>query len=173
MSLLKEILEKIERGIPAGEIVERLCWRDFEGFAAEIFSENGFVVLRNIRFSAERRRYEIDVVAFQRPRVVLVDCKHWGMRAGKSSGIRDAAARQLLRAQRFEGKLVQIFQDAAEWGRASIIPVIVTLHQEAVTEHSGVFVVPVFKLNQFIEEVRCGVFDAREVKLASLMEFQC
>lgn len=172
MTLLKDILEKIECGNPLGELVKGLCWKDFEGFAAEIFSENGFAVRRNVRFSAERRRYEIDVVAFQRPRAVLVDCKHWGMRAGKSSGIRGAAARQRLRAHHFEGKLVQIFPDAAEWGRASIIPAIVTLHQEAVTEHSGVFVVPVFKLNQFIEETRCGIFDAKEVKLAGLRQFQ-
>ncbi|MDI9608838.1 MAG: restriction endonuclease [Candidatus Verstraetearchaeota archaeon] len=172
MRLLNTIIEKMGRGVPAGEFVEGLCWRDFEVFAAEIFSENGFAVKRNLRFSAERRRFEIDVAAFQRPRVVLVDCKHWGMRAGKSSGIKDAAARQRLRAHHFEGKLIQIFPETAEWGRASIIPVIVTLHQEAVSEHSGVFVVPVFKLNQFIEETRCGIFDAKEVKLASLSEFQ-
>lgn len=172
MGLLKEVLERMERGITAAGLVEGLCWKDFEGFAAEIFSENGFAVLRNLRFIAERRRYEIDVVAFQRPRAVLVDCKHWGMRAGKSSGIRDAAARQRLRAYHFEGKMVQIFPDAAEWGRASIIPVIVTLHQEAVTEHNGVFVVPIFKLNEFIDEARCGIFDAKEVKLASLRRFQ-
>lgn len=171
MSLLNIIIEKMG-GAAAGEFVEGLCWRDFEVFAADVFSENGFVVKRNVRFSAERRRFEIDVVAFQRPRVVLVDCKHWGMRAGKSSGIKDAAARQRLRAHHFQGKLVQIFPDIAWWRRASVIPVIVTLHQEAVTEHSGVFVVPVFKLNQFIEETRCGIFDAKEVKLASLSEFQ-
>jgi len=172
MSLLKAIVEKLERSAPAGSLVEGLCWRDFEGFAAEIFSENGFAVRRNVRFSSEKKRYEIDVAAFQRPRVMLVDCKHWGVRAGKSSSIRDAAARQRQRADHFDGQLTQVFPDASGWGRASIIPVIVTLHQEAVTEHAGVFVVPVFKLNQFIEEARCGIFDAKEVKLASLREFQ-
>ncbi len=172
MSLLQTLLEKMEKGVPAGEFAKELCWRDFEEFTAEIFSENSFAVLKNVRFGAERRRYEIDVVAFQRPRVMLVDCKHWSMRTGKSSGIKDAAARQLLRAHHFEGKLIKIIPEAAEWGRALIIPAIVTLHQEAVTEHNGVFVIPVFKLNQFIEEARSGIFDAKEITLASPKGFQ-
>ncbi|MBC7120218.1 MAG: restriction endonuclease [Candidatus Methanosuratus sp.] len=173
MGLLDAIRENMERGAPLEELVKDLCWKDFEGFAADIFSENGFIVYRNVRFAtgSGRRRYEIDVAAFQRPRVVLVDCKHWGVRAGKSSGIRGAAVKQGIRAHQFEGKLPEVFPEATAWERALVIPVIVTLHQEEVIEHNGVFVAPIFKLNQFIEELRCGIFDGREIKVTSLRQF--
>lgn len=157
---IDEILERVRNGAPIEDLAAGLHWKDFEGFTARVFSENGFLVKRNLRFTSKRRRYEIDVVAVQKPRVFLVDCKHWGMRGGKSNGILRAAERQWLRREEFDAKLpLLLAEETSEWRSAITIPLLVTLFQEGLSELSGTYIVPVFKLNSFIDEARCGLFD--------------
>jgi hypothetical protein len=54
----------------------------------------------------------------------------------------------------------------------SIIPVVVTLYQESVIESNGTFVVPVFKLNSYIEEIRSGMCDDKEARARRIDEWQ-
>ncbi|MDI9643944.1 MAG: restriction endonuclease [Candidatus Verstraetearchaeota archaeon] len=157
---VREVLDQIRRGGSIEELASGLHWKDFEAFTAHIFCENGFLVKRNFRFSSNKRRYEIDVVAIEKPRVLLVDCKHWGIRPGKSNGIQRAADQQRLRREKFVAKLpLLLTSETAEWRTATTIPLLVTLFHEGISERCGTYIVPVFKLNAFIEEARCGLFD--------------
>ncbi len=170
-------LDDLESMLREGEgiesIVKDMTWQDFEGIVSEIFSANGFRTFRNFRFSSKKKRYEIDVVAVAPPRIMLTDCKHWSVRQGKSTGLRAAAEGQGRRAEEFASKMQEFGMLGVErWKRAAIIPVVVTLYQESVIESNGTFVVPVFKLNSYIEEVRSGLCDGKEVRARRIDEWQ-
>ncbi len=160
---LAELEAKVKAGADMEELLKGADWKDFEGLVSEIFAANGFKTFRNFRFSSKKRRYEVDVVALEKPRIVIVDCKHWSIRAGKAPALRAAASANLKRATEF-GSRIQEFPRMADWTDVSIVPTIVTLYQEGVTEESGVFIVPVFKLPSFIEGLRSGLLDAIRVR---------
>jgi len=166
---LEELRSLLQRGVPLEEATKNLGWKDFEGVVSDAFEASGFRTLRNLRFSHNKKRYEIDVVAMERPRLVAVDCKHWGLRAGKSSALKTASLAQLRRAVDLGRKAQEIpGMNIGGWGEASIVPCIVTLYEERVIENGGVLVVPLCKLNAFIEELRSGYFDSLKAKMMTM-----
>jgi hypothetical protein len=166
---LEELKSKMQRGSSVEELTKELDWKDFEGLVSEIFSANGFRTFRNVRFTSNKRRFEVDVVALERPRIVAVDCKHWGLRPGKNSQLRSAAMEQLRRAVELSSKIHELPRmDVSQWGESNITPLIVTLHQEGIVESGGVLVVPVFRLNAFVDELRNGLFDSLKTKIQTL-----
>jgi hypothetical protein len=166
---LEELSSMLRKGVSLEEATKSLEWKDFEGVVSDAFEANGFRTMRNLRFSHEKRRYEVDVVALERPRLVAVDCKHWGLRAGKGSALRAASLAQLKRAVNL-GKKAQEVQgiDIGGWGEVTLVPCIVTLYEERIVESGGVLVVPLAKLNSFIEELRSGYFDFLRAKIMTM-----
>jgi len=166
---LAELEESIKSGVAFEDVTKDLEWRDFEGLVSDVFSENGFRTFRNFRFSSKKRRYEVDVVALERPRIVVADCKHWRIRLGKASALKVAASSHLARAVEFGNKLQEFAEmGVGGWHRITIIPILVTLYQERIMENDGVLVVPIFKLNSFVEELRSGFFDSIKVKVFTI-----
>lgn len=166
---LDELSSMLRRGIPVEEATKDLEWKDFEGVVSDAFEANGFRTMRNLRFSHEKRRYEVDVVAMERPRLVAVDCKHWGLRAGKGSALKAASLAQLNRAVNLGKKAQEIPGiGIGGWGEATIVPCVVTLYEERVVESGGVLIVPLAKLNSFIEELRSGYFDFLRAKIMTM-----
>ncbi len=170
-------LDGIELMLREGKGLESIAmdmtWQDFEGIVSEIFSANGFRTFRNFRFSSKKKRYEIDVVALAPPRVILTDCKHWCIRQGKASSLRAAAVAQSRRAEEFALKMQEFACLGMErWGEVTIVPIIITLYQESIIENRGTFVIPVFKLNSYIEDVRSGMCDENKVKVPRIDAWQ-
>lgn len=162
---LADLERKMGNGCPVELLAKELDWRDFEGLVAEIFSANGFRTFRNFRFSSNGRRYEVDVVALERPKAIVVDCKHWGMRPGKSSSLKNAATDQLRRAVELSKRIHEFPKMSVyEWGSVDTTPILVTLYQEGITENGGVLVVPLFRLNSFLDELRSGLFDSFKIR---------
>jgi hypothetical protein len=58
--------------------------------------------------------------------------------------------------------------DIGGWGEATIVPCVVTLYEERVVENGGVLIVPMAKLNSFIEELRSGYFDFLRAKIMTM-----
>jgi hypothetical protein len=166
---LEELSSMLRKGVSLEEATKDLEWKDFEGVVSDAFEANGFRTMRNLRFSHEKRRYEVDVVALERPRLVAVDCKHWGLRPGKGSALRAASLAQLKRAVNL-GKKAQEVQgiDIGGWGEVTLVPCIVTLYEERIVESGGVLVFPLAKLNSFIEELRSGYFDFLRAKIMTM-----
>ena len=167
-----EFEARMRRGGALEEITKDLDWKDFEGLVSEVLLENGFRTFRNFRFSSKKRRYEVDVVALERPRIVIVDCKHWRIRLGKVSALKVAASAHIARAIELGNKLQEFARlDVGHWGAAKVIPILVTLYQERIMENEGVLVVPVFKLNSFVEELRSGYFDSTIINVYRIDSF--
>ena len=78
------ILKEIKNGRDIEEILDDVDWKEFEQFCAMVLEEHDWKVQKTFRFKL-KKRYEIDVLARKFNRVLAIDCKHWGVRPGKST----------------------------------------------------------------------------------------
>ena len=140
-----------------GTDVERVCkvleWKEFENFTAKAFEENNFAVTRNFRFKGSQRRWEIDVLAYSEPIIVCVDCKRW-RRGWGNSVITKMASAQARRTQALSNNLQDIQRNIglANWKKATLFPVILSLFPGRVKFYNSVPVVPILQLQNFINE---------------------
>jgi Holliday junction resolvase-like predicted endonuclease len=140
---LEEIEKMIREGKTVEEILSSVDWREFEEKVEEIFKIHSFKTKRNFRFKTSKR-FEIDIIAEKRDLVFIVDCKQWGKGRYKTSPLKKAAERQMERAEAIKQTFIG--------HNKKIIPIIITLFDECIYEFNGVFIIPVFKLNNFLLE---------------------
>ena len=112
-------------------------WQNFEQLAAFIFEENGFKTKVNVvkMFGKKRRQY--DVLAEKGNKLYAVDCKRWSGSRYRLSAIKTAVKKHKERCIRLEG---------------AAIPLIVTLIEEEIQTYKDVPIVPMQKLNAFLQE---------------------
>lgn len=152
-------LEALRAGAQLSEVASKLSWRDFEGLCSKAFEANGYATSTALRFKWAGRRYEVDVAAWRRPLLIALDCKSWSLRAGKASQLRRAVERHLERVGAL-AKALPSLQGRLKVPRGSealVTPCIVTLLEEALKVHGGVPIVPISRLNAFIQEVQAYV----------------
>ncbi|MHA1577921.1 MAG: hypothetical protein ACTSU3_11215 [Candidatus Thorarchaeota archaeon] len=146
----------IEQGAEIAEVVKLMTWKDFEGLVASILSENSFSCTESFRRrgTTNIKGMEIDVIGVRGHMALSVDAQMWSVRGGKASALRTAAEKQKERTIRLTTQLSRLSKKIPSMvkGQYTIIPVIVTWLVEEVEIHEGVPVVPVFKLNSFIQE---------------------
>jgi hypothetical protein len=131
----------IKLGVDVEAVSRLLGWRDFEKLCVEALRSHGFEVKAPLRFKYEDRRYEVDIAAFKRQVMLVIDCKHWMMRGGQSSKIRRASVKHLDKCV----KLARLRKTGFT------IPLIVTLMDLGFKQPvEGVLIVPIFKLNSFL-----------------------
>lgn len=145
------------RAVLLGTDIERVCralgWLEFEEMTAHVFEVNGYRVLRRHRFAAEGRRWEIDVLALRRPLIVCAECKRW------SRGLGNATVKKIVELHL---EKVRIFGDkirekpgkiGLRWrGRATIVPMVMSLQPAPLRLHCGVPIVPILELPSFLGE---------------------
>jgi Holliday junction resolvase-like predicted endonuclease len=149
---IEEIRNRVLSGEPIEDVLSRYRWQDFESAVAQIFATNGFTVFKNLRFKTDRR-WEIDVVASNNGSVLCVDCKGWGNGRYKKTALRKAAEDQISRTESLERFISNnpIARHNLDVHSDTIFyPTIVTLFEEDVDPDNGVLVVPVWKLNSFL-----------------------
>jgi Holliday junction resolvase-like predicted endonuclease len=131
-----------------------LCWQEFEEIAAFALKNNGYKVQNNVRFSQSGRRWEIDVVGCKKPLVVCIDCKHWAKTISPSA-LRKIADLQVDRTRAFADFLptAKLKFPCITWPRAKFIPSLLSLMPSAYKFVHDVPVVPVLKLQDFIEQL--------------------
>jgi len=135
-------------------ISNMLCWQEFEEIAAYALTNNGYVVEKNVRFKQGGRRWEIDVVGCKKPLVVCVDCKHWG-HAIAASALTKIVCAQVDRTEAFADFLpnLKLQIPCMKWEKVKFVPVVLSLVQSAYKFVHEVPVVPVLKLQNFINQL--------------------
>ena len=118
-------------------------WQYFEKLAAFILDQNGYEARQNVIVKTGAMKRQFDVIAKGPGRTLLIECKKWKSRGEKASALKSAAARHTERC----GFYSQMHPDE------NVMPVIVILKDEAVTEHDGVPIIPIMKLNGFLNEM--------------------
>jgi len=152
-------LEKIRKNMLSGktieEILESFPWKEFEKIVSDIFEINSFRIYRNFRFKTSRR-YEIDLIAMKGNKIIYIDCKEWGRGRHKKSGLKNAADKQKQRVKEFI-KFLRRNPIAKTKFRINkkyqCHPLIITLFQEEIVKKDDVFIVPIWKLNSFLNEM--------------------
>ena len=147
--------------VQLGADLEYVCsflgWREFERVAVMAFERNGYEVVENLRFKHAARKWEIDVVGLKKPLVVCVDCKHW--RKGLyPSALKKIVERQVERTFAFAESMnaFERFSFAA-WGRVKFVPAVLSLIPSRFKFYSGVPVVPIFQLQDFLSQLPAHV----------------
>jgi len=150
---IKLALYAINQGADVESICKVLEWKEFEDFTAQVFEKNNFLIKKNFRFKAAQRRWEIDVVAYNEPIIVCVDCKRW-RRGWKNSAIKRIAAEQAQRTLVLANSLdfLQEKLDLNNWRRATLFPAILSLFPGPVKFYNKVPVVPILQIQNFINE---------------------
>ena len=138
---LEEVEELIKKGKSIEEIFSLLDWKEFEEKVEDIFKVHGFKTIKNFRFKTTKR-FEVDILAEKRELLFVVDCKQWRGGRYKASALKEAAKKNLERAKEIKNLLIG--------GSKTVIPIIITLFDEAFYEYEGVYIVPLFKLNAFL-----------------------
>jgi Holliday junction resolvase-like predicted endonuclease len=149
---LTQIEQRIKRGEEIEKIIEKIDWKEFEEFVLRILEEHDFKSFHNFRFKTETL-HEIDILATKENLALAVDCKQWDKGRYKKSGLKNAVLTQKERVQEL-GKMLEkniLTKDFLNLsGSPKLVPLIVTWFEEDLIEHEDVFVVPVWKFNQFL-----------------------
>ncbi len=150
-------LKAITHGAQPEAVVENMTWKDFEGLIAQILSENNYSCIESFRRrgTATVQGMEIDVIGVKGNSIIVIDAKMWGIRSGKASALMEAATKQITRTERLAQQLDRLSKKISGMkpGSYSLTPVMVTWLVEEVELYEGVPVVPVFKLNSFLNEI--------------------
>ena len=152
-------LETIRKKLKSGDfklgLIKKISWRDFEIFCADVLKINGFKCMNNLRFKCKnKKRYEIDILAISELKKIMlsIDAKHW--KIGGRSKIVDAITNQIRRTNNLIKNCVKIFShklNLEKYIDYKKIPIIITLNKEKIKIQNGVPVVPLEKLNNFIQ----------------------
>ena len=120
-----------------------VVWQNFERLTAFIFEENNFQAVTNIvKTMKKKKRRQYDVIAKTNSKTFLVECKKWAGNRSRLSALKKAIEMHKERTE-FYRYLTQ--EDA--------IPIIVTLVEEEIRSYEGVPIVPILRLNSFINEL--------------------
>jgi Holliday junction resolvase-like predicted endonuclease len=151
---LKLAVKAVSLGADLELISKLLSWQEFEEIAAFALKNNGYTVQKNVHFTHEGKRWEIDVVGCKKPLVICVDCKHWG-RAITPSALSKIVDAQVDRSQAFADSLpnVKLKIPCTQWEKAKFVPAVLSLIQSCYKYVHQVPVVPVLQLQNFIAEL--------------------
>jgi hypothetical protein len=151
---LKAAIKAVSLGASVEESARNLSWKEFEVFCTRVLEENNYSCIHGLHFkSTKGRRYECDVIALNNPMLLLADCKHYARKVG---AMRVVIEKQLERSEALNESILSLMRRVSQlvsWREIVIIPIIITLFPESTAFVDSVPVVPVFKLNQFIQEL--------------------
>ncbi len=124
------------------KVSKEIIWQNFERLVAFIFEENGFQVKINTVKTLNKKRRQYDVIAEKNNQIFLVECKKWAGNRYRLSAIKKAIVKHKERTEFYKNVTSE---DA--------IPIIVTLIEEEIQSHEEVPIVPILKLNSFLNEL--------------------
>ena len=147
-------MEALSLGYSVKDVCRSLTWTEFEDFCLEVLQENGFEVNKHLRFKACGRGWEIDLVAKQGSRIMLIDCKHWN-KAHRAGSLRKAAEKNLACTKALLTVIPSFSEHIGLGGLSSVslLPIILTLLKSSAQVHLGVPIVPISQFNGFIYEL--------------------
>jgi GDP-D-mannose dehydratase len=152
---LEKIVEEVKKGKELEKILKKFDWKFFENFVREVFELNNFFVKQNFVFKTDKK-YEIDLIASRCNLVLCADCKSWASKGSKRSKLKKAVEKQEERVREFKKFLRKnpIAQNKLKIkSKSKFKSIIITLLEEDLVEEKESLIIPIFKLNSFLNEV--------------------
>jgi len=130
------------------EVSKEVVWQNFEKLTAFIFEKNDFQVATNtVKVSGKRRR-QYDVIAKKSNRTFLIECKKWSGNRYRLSALKAAIEKHNERTEFYNIMT-----------KETTTPILVTLIEEEIQFYEGVPIIPILKLNSFLNEIdKMGVY---------------
>jgi Holliday junction resolvase-like predicted endonuclease len=151
---LKLAVNAIHLGADIENISSFLQWQEFENIAAVAFEQNGYSVMRNLRFKQAGRKFEIDIVGCRKPVALCVDCKHWhhGM---YPSVLKRIVEEQVERTFALADALPSFFGkiECASWDSVKLVPAVLSLVTGRFKFYDNVPIVAVLQLQDFLNQL--------------------
>jgi len=119
-----------------------VVWQNFEKLAAYIFERNNFLIKINTVKTFNKKRRQYDIIARKYNKIFLIECKRWSGNRYRLSALKTAIKQHKERTEFYQNLTKE---DAA--------PIIVTLIEEEIKLYDGVPIVPISKLNSYINEL--------------------
>ncbi len=166
-SLTHIIIKLIEEHLSIEDLSEVLNWVQFEYLCAKILEFNEFDCKLHYRFKEAGKRFEIDILAYRNGLILAADVKHWSARQGKRSLLvkyaekQDARIKMLVQSKKFR-------EDYTNLPVKQITPLIITWYDERIQFHNMVPIVPVYKLNNFLNNIE--MYDLKIYSLNRVVE---
>jgi len=135
------------------KVSNEVVWQNFERLAAFIFEENNFQVETSKVKTLKKKRRQYDVIAKKNDKTFLVECKKWAGNRYRLSALRTAVKQHKERSEFYKNLTNE-----------NAIPIIVTLIEEEILFCEEVPVVPILKLNSFINEEDKGINPPQEMQ---------
>ena len=157
---VKVALEAIRLGVDGERISRYLDWREFEGLAAEAFTEIGYEVYGDLRFKYESRWHQIDLLAYNGILMLLVDCKHWKKPPSPSEEER-MIVEQERRLIDLRDALNTVWRGSGELKEITLIPVILTIYEPRKKLLRGHTFISVGKLTGALEYLERSYYELR------------
>jgi hypothetical protein len=134
--------EMIESINDLERVSAKVVWQNFELLTGFIFEENDFSVRVNTVRTCNKKRRQYDVIARKNNETFLVECKKWAGNRYRLSALKKAIVQHKERT---------VFYETVT--KENAVPVLVTLIEESILVYEGVPLVPVTRLNAFINEL--------------------
>jgi len=147
-------IQAIKLGADFEKVCSLLEWSEFENIAVAAFKANYFAVKRGFRFTASGRRWEIDILGLKESVIACVDCKHWHHGWQRAVTIKAVEA-QVKRTEALAKALPMLHEKIglANWEKAVLIPVILSLYPGPLKFCEKTPIVPVLQLQNFLSEL--------------------
>lgn len=93
----------------------------------------------------------MDVIGFDEPLIMCIDCKHWRRRLNRS-GLVKAVEAQVERTEAFGDVLHDYWRKTglSEWKAATLVPLVLSLISGSQKFHNNVPIVSILQLQDFI-----------------------
>jgi hypothetical protein len=149
---LKLAVEAVKAGVDFERVSKHLGWLEFEEMVAYTFEMNGYHVKRRYRFQAKGRRWEIDILAMNKPLVVCAECKQWSKSLGNTT------ARRIVEGHMDKVRVMSEHVSRLKrvkipgWGKAIFIPMALSLLPARSKIYRRIPLVSVFELPRFLSE---------------------
>lgn len=151
---LKLAVQAVQLGADLERVSSFLQWKEFEDMAAFALKQNGYSVVKNLRFKYAGRKCEMDIVGCRKPIVMCMDCKHWryGMYPSALKKIvEEQAERTFALAEslpNLAGKM-----ECASWDTIKLVPAVLSLVTGRFKFYDNVPIVPVLQLQDFLSQL--------------------
>ena len=93
---IKDLIEKFS----IEDLLTAFTWQEFEQFITSALDHYGYHAFRTFRYTVNKKRHEVDVIARERNDILLIDAKRWNSKTANESALIKAAQEQFLRAKR-------------------------------------------------------------------------
>jgi Holliday junction resolvase-like predicted endonuclease len=151
---LKLAVRALSLGGDIEQVASYLSWQEFEEMASVALEQNGYGVMRNLRFKHAGRKWEMDIVGCRKPLAICIDCKHWH-HSLRPSAIKEVEKEQIERTKALARSLPNptIRIECAKWERVKFVPVVLSLMQGETKFYEKVPIVSVLQLQDFVDRL--------------------